>query len=142
MILEGVLLDRPARRVAVRMDQTLGQALARMQTEQVDAVIVTDHCATEGVAVLGVCSRSDADDAVGKHGAAAFAMPVGQFALRRLAVCDVKDRLREVANELEARSVEHVLVMDCEQTLGLLDASDVRLHTRPLAEGGGSRRGA
>lgn len=134
MIIERVLSERGARLVAVRTEQPLSRALARMQTEAVDVVIVMDHCATEGMAVLGICSQCDAEEAVGKHGSKTLEIPVGAFAVGRMVVCDATDRVSDVLAELERRSVEHVLVMDREQALGVLNVSDLRPHTQSLAD--------
>lgn len=142
MIIEGVLSERGARLVAVRMEQPLSRALARMQTEAVDVVIVTDHCATEGMAVLGICSQRDAEEAIGKHGPKTLEMPVGAFAVGRLVVCDATDRVSDVLAELERRSIEHVLVMDREQAFGVLNVSDLRPHARPLADPNRLKRAA
>lgn len=140
MIIEGVLAERGARLVTVRMEQPLGRALARMEAEAVDAVIVTDHCATEGMAVLGICSQSDVEAAVSKHGSETLEMSVATFAVGHVLVCDAKDRISDVIAELEARSIGHVIVMDREQALAVLSASDLRLHAQPSADSSAVQR--
>ncbi len=69
MKIETILTQIAPSRVSMHMEKPLRAALKLMETEGVEVLVVTDHCATEGEAVLGLLIRSDAEEAVAARGA-------------------------------------------------------------------------
>lgn len=125
MTVETVLRLRGARIISVGMDRSLQAAVALMREEDVDALVVIDRCATEGDSVLGLLTRQDVTDAVADHGMDAFALPVGRLIKGRLVMCDVAEELPELISAMRERSAQYALVMDREQAIGLIGASDI-----------------
>lgn len=125
MKIKSVLGQLGQRLISISMTQPLHVAIQLMDAERVDAVLVTDHCATEGLAVLGLLTRKDADGAIKLHGRNAFAMPISRLTAARFVVCDQGEPLTIVISLIESRSADHVLVMDREQTVSLINAPDI-----------------
>lgn len=133
MRVEAMLRHRGARLVSVPMGESLRSTVALMRSEQVDAVVVTDRCATEGEAVLGLLTRGDVIDALADHGLAAFAMPVAKLAGGRLVMCDVGETVPGLIATMRERGAGHALVMDREQAVGLIDVSDILFFWQAMA---------
>lgn len=125
MRLEAVLHYSGPCHASADIKKTLQVAVDLMRAEATDAILVTDHCATEGQAVFGLLTREHVIDAIATYGMAAFAMPVFKFAKGRLVVCDKGELLSDVVALMKQRSAFHALVMDREQAIGLVAVSDI-----------------
>ncbi len=134
MKIETVLPQIAPCRVSMRMEKPLRAALKLMETEGVEALVVTDHCATEGEAVLGLLARSDAEEAVAAQGAAALDSTVSRFVSSRFVVCDKGEHLHDAMKMIERRAVSHMLIMDRETMVGLVAHRQVQDFIRPVAE--------
>jgi CBS domain-containing protein len=125
MIVEALLHHHHRRVVTVPMDKTLKATVALMRSQNVDAVVIMDFCATEGEAVFGVLTRQDVINAVADHGLEAFAMPVSKLRTSSPVYCDVKQGLSQLVGMMRERSARHAIVMDRDCVAGLIDASDI-----------------
>lgn len=134
MKIEAILLGSTPCRTSVHMTKPLQTAVDLMRADATDAVVVTDHCATEGEAVFGLLTRQDVDDALAAHGAAALRMPIGKVAKGRFVVCDKGSLLADVISMMERNAAPHTLVMDREQLVGLLAGPDIVAFAHAPAE--------
>ena len=134
MRIETVLTQIAPCRVSMHMEKPLRAALKLMQTEGVECLVVTDHCATEGEAVLGLLARSDAEEAVIAQGAAVLDLTVSRFVSSRFVVCDKGEYLHDAMEMIERRAASHMLIMDRETMVGLVAHRQVQGFVRPVAE--------
>lgn len=125
MIVEALLRQRDRRVVTVSMNKTLKAAATLMRSENVDAVVITDYCATEGEAVFGVLTRQDITKALADHGLEAFDRPVSKLRTTSLVYCDVKQPVPKLISMMQERAARHAVVMDRDSLVGLIDASDI-----------------
>ena len=125
MSLSAILHSRPSRVVTVPMTNSLQSAMTLMRTERVDAVPVIDRCATEGEVVLGLLTRRAVFDALTDHGPAALAMKVADLIDDGLVFCDIGEGLPALITRMRERAAHHVVVMDREQAIGVIDVSDI-----------------
>ncbi|HEY1858004.1 CBS domain-containing protein [Acidocella sp.] len=125
MSLTAILHARPARVVTVPMTHSLQAAMALMRKERVDAVLVNDRCATEGEVVLGLLTRRAVFDAITDHGPAALSMKVADLMDGGLVFCDIDEGLPALIARMRERAAHHVVVMDREQAIGVIDVSDI-----------------
>ncbi len=125
MNVEAILSHLGVRLVSASMAVSLQKAVELMRAENVDVLLVTDDCATEGRAVFGLLTTETVVDAVAAHGIGAYAMPISRFSGGRLVVCDFRDELTAVISMMERQSVRHVLAMDREQAVGLMSIADI-----------------
>jgi predicted transcriptional regulator len=134
MKLETVLTQIAPCRVSMHMEKPLRAALKLMQTEGVECLVVTDHCATEGEAVLGLLARSDAEEALVAQGAAVLDSTVARFVSGRFVVCDKGEHLHDAIEMIERRAASHMLFMGRETMVGLVAHRQVRGFIQPVAE--------
>lgn len=136
MKIETVLTQIAPCRVSMHMEKPLRAALKLMEREDVEVLVVTDHCATEGEAVLGLLVRSDVEKAVAAQGAAVLDSTVSRFISGRFVVCDKAEYLHDAMQMIERHAASHMLVMDRESMVGLVAHRQVRGFVRPAAEVG------
>jgi signal-transduction protein with cAMP-binding, CBS, and nucleotidyltransferase domain len=134
MNIEALLRQRERQVVRVPMNKTLKATDLLMRSKNVDAVVVTDFCATEGEAVLGVVTRQDVDDAMANQDTASFSRPIAKLKTDKLVYCDVKEPLPDLAGMMLKRAAHFAVVMDHHSVVGLIDASEI-LSSEPLMTG-------
>ena len=125
MTVEVLLSQRDRRVVTVPMNKTLKATVTLMRSENVDAVVITDICATEGEAVFGVLTRQDVIDALADYGLAAFAKPVSKLKTGNLVYCDVKLPVSRLIAMMQERAARYAVVMDHDSLVGLVNVSDI-----------------
>jgi signal-transduction protein with cAMP-binding, CBS, and nucleotidyltransferase domain len=134
MKIETVLTQIVPCRVSMHMEKPLRAALKLMEAEGVEVLVVTDHCATEGEAVLGLLARSDAEAAVAAQGVAILDSMVSRFVSSRFVVCDKGEYLHDAMKMIERCAASHILVMDRETMVGLVAHRQVQGFARLAAE--------
>ena len=125
MNVESVLRTVGSRMVSAPMTAALRVAVERMRAEKVEAVLATDHCATEGVSVLGLVTQADVDAALRRRGKAALVEPISRSMRSRLVVCDKNESLEAAIALMRSRAARHDLVMDREQAVGIISADEL-----------------
>jgi cystathionine beta-synthase len=129
------LISRPAQSalVAVRPDDTLTIAYARMKLYDVSQLPVLDPGAPDGQGIAGIVGILDESDLLlaVSHDAAAFKRPVREFMTSRLETVSPKTPLPELLPVFERGMV--ALVVDEGRFLGLITRIDVLNYLRRRA---------
>ncbi|MBU6419791.1 MAG: CBS domain-containing protein [Proteobacteria bacterium] len=132
MKIEAILAQIPVRRVCMNMEMPLRAAMKLMEKEKVEALVVTDHCATEGEAVLGLLALEDAKAAVAARGPSILDARISRFVSDRYVVCDKGEMLPDAVKMIEGRAASHMLVMDRDAMIGLVTHRQVRHFVKPI----------
>jgi CBS domain-containing protein len=125
MTVEALLHQRERRLVTVPINKTLKATDALMRSQDVDAVVITDFCATEGEAVLGVVTRQDVADALTGQGITKASKSIAKLKTNSLVYCDVKEPLPDLIGMMRKHSAHYAVVMDHHSVVGLIGASEV-----------------
>jgi len=126
------LISRPTQGslIAVKPEDTLTMAYARMKLYDVSQLPVLDPAAPEGSPIAGILDEGDLLLAVG-HDASAFRRPVRDFMTSRLETVSVSTPVAELLPVFERGMV--ALVVDGGRFLGLITRIDVLNYLRRRA---------
>jgi CBS domain-containing protein len=110
----------------VRPDDTVQTAARHIGSRKTGLAVVTDAAGR----LLGVVSAMDIMRAVGEHGVDTPRMPVSALMTSEVVVCSSHDSVRQALEQMAARRIRHLPVVDngiVEGVIKLRDAVEVRV---------------
>ena len=104
------------------VDDTLGQAAARLRDRGIGALVVTH----DGVTIVGILSERDVVSAVAAHGASALGRSIGSVMTSDVVTCVPSDSVEHLMGLMTDRRIRHVPVVDPDGRLaGIVSIGDV-----------------
>ena len=117
------ILARKGREVrTIRPDASLEDALQRMRTERIGALVVSEN----GTDLLGILSDRDILYAIADHGTAVLGESVGSAMTAKVFTCSPDDRVSAIMALMTDRHIRHVPVVEGDGRLcGMISIGDV-----------------
>ena len=104
------------------VDDTLGQAAARLRDRGIGALVVTH----DRVTIVGILSERDVVSAVAAHGASALGRSIGSVMTSDVVTCVPSDSVEHLMGLMTDRRIRHVPVVDPDGRLaGIVSIGDV-----------------
>jgi CBS domain-containing protein len=103
-----IVTSKDANAVTLRPDDNLQTAARLLGSKRTGLAVVIDDSSQ----ILGVVSAMDIMRAVGDHGEEAAAMPVRKVMTSEVAVCCPQDSVQHALEQMVARRIRHLPVVD------------------------------
>jgi len=120
MSVQDILQSKGGQVVSVGPNDTVAAVARVLSDRRIGAVLVRE----EGK-VVGVFSERDAIRAVAKHGAKALDLPMKELMTRDVVYARPTDTVHELMEQMTARRIRHLPVMDNGQLQGVISIGDV-----------------
>jgi CBS domain-containing protein len=125
MTVATLLKSKGASVVTTRPGVPLHQAIDRMKSDRIGALVVTKPVQGE---IIGILSERDVVHAIATHGPAALEMPVDTVMARNARSCVPSDSVRRVMEVMTRSRSRHLVVVDDHGLAGIVSIGDVVKH--------------
>ena len=125
MLIEHILATKGPDVVSTPSTATVADAVAKLKTFRIGAVIVSDD---DGRTAVGILSERDVVRAIADDGAAALERPVAEVMTSDLHTCSPSATLDELMEAMTARRIRHIPVVADGRLVGVVSIGDVVKH--------------
>ena len=120
MSVQDILQTKGGQVVSVGPNDTVAAVARVLSDRRIGAVLVREEAK-----VVGVFSERDAIRALAKHGAKALDLPMKELMTRDVVYARPTDTVHELMEQMTARRIRHLPVMDNGQLRGVISIGDV-----------------
>ena len=121
MIVQELLGAKNSEVVTVRPSATLVEAAQVLTKYRIGALVVTD----DNGHFSGIVSEQDPTKAIGQYLTGLFDRHAADVMMSTVVTCGPDDGIAEVLYLMQADRVRHLLILDCEDLVGIISIRDV-----------------
>jgi CBS domain-containing protein len=125
MNVETILASKGREVSTIRPDATVAEALHRMRTERIGALVVSE----DGARIAGIISDRGIMWAIDEHGVGVLGNSIGSVMTREVFTCSHQDRVSALMATMTKRRFRHIPVVEEDGRLcGIISIGDVVKH--------------
>jgi CBS domain-containing protein len=125
MNVETILASKGREVSTIRPDATVAEALHRMRTERIGALVISE----DGARIAGIISDRGIMWAIDEHGVGVLGNSIGSVMTREVFTCSHQDRVSALMATMTKRRFRHIPVVEEDGRLcGIISIGDVVKH--------------